>query len=282
MILYRSVDVATYGFNMLAERAKDRDHLNTITSRFYIEVLIPIFAILTLFSVTIYFTLEAIEVLQNSNRGDDNINVMYLYGFSGANLVIDITCVAMFCCRGRDVFIEKKEFLPQLSLDTSIDDNDDDDDMDEFGRLDDDIYKPNSLIKNTAGISNNNKNDSLTTNASTSSTLSFTNNSITSTEISSKQEKKNLNMMSAFAHVSGDSLRTISVLVAAIVSTVTGASVDACDAWAAIVVSLMIVVFMLPLLIDIIKAGIQLYKEKLELDFETRYERVAHEDDITI
>ena len=265
---------------MLAERAKDRDHLNTITSRFYIEVLIPIFAILTLFSVTIYFTSEAIEVLQNSNRGEDNINVMYLYGFSGVNLVIDITCVSMFCCRGRDVFIEKKEFLPQLSLDTSIDD-DDDDDLDVFGHLDDDIYKPNSSVT-TVSISNN-KNDSLTTNASTNmSTLSFTNNSITSIENTQKQEKKNLNMMSAFAHVSGDSLRTVSVLIAAIVSTVTGASVDACDAWAAIVVSLMIIVFMLPLFIDIIKAAIQLYKEKLEQDAEMRYERLAHEDDITI
>ena len=49
--------------------------------------------------------------------------------------------------------------------------------------------------------------------------------------------KKNLNMMSAFTHVGGDTIRTISVLTAATVSWLSGIDGDICDAWAAIAVT---------------------------------------------
>ena len=49
--------------------------------------------------------------------------------------------------------------------------------------------------------------------------------------------KKNLNMMSAFTHVGGDTIRTISVLTAATVSLLSGIDGDICDAWAAIAVT---------------------------------------------
>ena len=55
-------------------------------------------------------------------------------------------------------------------------------------------------------------------------------------------------------YIGGDSLRTISVLIAAAVSTFTGASIDVCDAWGAIAVSLLIVVVMLPLAVDLYQA----------------------------
>jgi len=50
----------------------------------------------------------------------------------------------------------------------------------------------------------------------------------------------NVNMASAFTHVGADTMRTAAVFIAALVSTTTGASGSACDAWAAIVVSLSI------------------------------------------
>ena len=50
--------------------------------------------------------------------------------------------------------------------------------------------------------------------------------------------KKNLNMMSAFTHVGGDTIRTISVLTAATVSLLSGIDGDICDAWAAIAVTI--------------------------------------------
>ena len=59
--------------------------------------------------------------------------------------------------------------------------------------------------------------------------------------------KKNLNMMSAFTHVGGDTLRTLSVFIAAAVCSISGASGALCDAWAAVVVTITIIGIIVPL-----------------------------------
>ena len=64
----------------------------------------------------------------------------------------------------------------------------------------------------------------------------------------------NLNMMSAFTHLSGDTLRTSSVLVGALVSTFGGISSQICDAWAAIAVTITIIFIAVPLAYEIRKA----------------------------
>ena len=51
-------------------------------------------------------------------------------------------------------------------------------------------------------------------------------------------------MISAWTHVGGDTLRTLAVFAAALVSSVTGIDGDICDAWAAIVSGLTIVVLL--------------------------------------
>ena len=43
------------------------------------------------------------------------------------------------------------------------------------------------------------------------------------------REKKNINMMSAFTHILGDTLRTVAVFLAALVSSLTGIDGDKCD-----------------------------------------------------
>ena len=65
----------------------------------------------------------------------------------------------------------------------------------------------------------------------------------------------NLNMISALTHVGGDSLRTASVFIAAVVATVTTVPGSLCDAWAAVVVSVTIIVAVIPLIIEIVKAS---------------------------
>jgi len=234
-----AVDVATYGCNMMAERIKERDGINSRKARVMIEVIIPGFAIMTLFGVTIYFTWVAVGVLQTHEADkDDNVNIVYLYAFSSVNFVIDVLCIGMFYFRGSEVFLERRQaLLPQLSLDTSIHSND----SDEFGSLDgDDFYQEKS--------------------PSSSSTQG------------KAVDRRNLNMISAFAHMGGDSLRTVSVLAAALISTLSGASVDLCDAWAAIVVSGIIVLFMLPLVVDIARACWRLTRENQD------YERLDDRD----
>jgi Co/Zn/Cd efflux system component len=80
--------------------------------------------------------------------------------------------------------------------------------------------------------------------------------------VSTVGHKKNLNMVSAFTHILGDTLRTLSMLVAAVVASVTGIDGDICDAWAALVVSLTIIVLCVSLVIDVTAAACTLYKEE--------------------
>ena len=68
-----------------------------------------------------------------------------------------------------------------------------------------------------------------------------------------RHKKKNLNMLSAFFHVGGDTLRTIAIFSAALVSTITGANPDLCDAWAALAVSVTIVGLAVPMTWEIFK-----------------------------
>jgi Co/Zn/Cd efflux system component len=65
----------------------------------------------------------------------------------------------------------------------------------------------------------------------------------------------NLNMMSALTHVGSDTLRTASVFIAALITTVSGANGNLCDAWAAIVVSITIIFAVIPLCNEIYKAS---------------------------
>ena len=71
-------------------------------------------------------------------------------------------------------------------------------------------------------------------------------------------DRKNVNMMSAFTHVGGDTLRTTSVFIAAIIATTGVASGELCDAWAANVVTVTIICMVIPLLQEIYKSSVTL------------------------
>jgi Co/Zn/Cd efflux system component len=68
------------------------------------------------------------------------------------------------------------------------------------------------------------------------------------------EEHKNLNMISALTHVGGDTLRTLSVFIAAAIATASNTPGYLCDAWAAVFVSLTIVITIMPLLSEIFRA----------------------------
>jgi Co/Zn/Cd efflux system component len=74
----------------------------------------------------------------------------------------------------------------------------------------------------------------------------------------------NLNMVSALTHVSGDTLRTTSVFIAALIATVSGASGALCDAWASVVVSFTIVICVIPLCREIYRAAVGHHSEEEE------------------
>lgn len=64
----------------------------------------------------------------------------------------------------------------------------------------------------------------------------------------------NLNMMSAFTHVSGDTLRTLAIFLSALVATLTNFSGALCDAWAAVIVTVTIFGIVIPLIKEIFLA----------------------------
>ena len=71
--------------------------------------------------------------------------------------------------------------------------------------------------------------------------------------VSTEVRKANLNMISAFTHLTGDSMRTSSVIVAALISTIAKIPSDLCDAYAAIIVTITITFIVVPLMREIYK-----------------------------
>lgn len=226
-----SVDVFSYITNLFAESSKDYHYQSNSRSsefkRVATEIAIPSFSVICLLGVTGYISYDAFLVLRHPPEVDD-VPIVYLYGFATVNLLIDVMCAMLFYRRGREVFEEPRATLkvPTISLETSVDSEE------EFGHLDEDLDGGYSY-SSTHGVS------------SSSSSSSSRNYFVPAAT------KKNLNMMSAWTHVGGDTIRTISVLAAATVSMLSGIDGDICDAWAAIIVSLTILVMTVPLIADI-------------------------------
>lgn len=231
-----SVDVFTYFANMYAEATKHDINSKNFNSRFVNECCIPSISVTCLLGVTVYITIDAVKVLENPPARDD-VPLSYLYGFSIVNLMIDLTCATFFYIRGKDVFYEPIIPLPLISLEVSLDAEEEEK---EFGHLDEDL---------DFNFSGNNSN-------------SFYNSQRYREGSNGIGEmKKNLNMLSAFTHVGGDTVRTISVLGAAGISSAFGIEAAVCDAWAAVAVSITIVAISLPLIIDIILAAQNIVNE---------------------
>ena len=74
--------------------------------------------------------------------------------------------------------------------------------------------------------------------------------------------RKNLNMMSAFTHIMGDTIRTIAMFVAALVATITGIDGDICDAWAALLVTVTIFILCAALVVDIYIAATDIWYDE--------------------
>lgn len=224
-----SVDVFTYFTNLYAEGTKDSASSRNIFNRVVNEIGIPCFSVVCLLGVTVYITLDAVKVLENPPTVND-VPVSYLYGFAILNLVIDTLCGTFFYIRGKEVFFEPIIPIPMLSLEISLDSEEEER---EFGHLEEDLDL--TLSGHSEGMGNRHGQQNRSAGEGTM--------------------RKNLNMLSAFTHVGGDTVRTISVIVAATVSSLFHIDADICDAWAAVAVAVTIVLITLPLIFDIIAAA---------------------------
>ena len=114
----------------------------------------------------------------------------------------------------------------------------------------------------SSGNSNDSNNNNNSNNNSSNSPIEkeVTTNGSNDDNFELSPVKKNLNMISASTHVVGDTLRTLSVIFAAITSSLTGIHVDKVDAWAAIVVAFTMLFVIFPLVKDIIHCGLDIYR----------------------
>ena len=220
-----SVDVFTYFTNMYAEYIKSKGEKLSKRMLIILEIGIPSFSVCALLGVTGYITSDAIHLLMTNGEEDDDVNIFFLYGFAGANLIVDIISSYMFYRRRHSVF------LSTLSRDST-----------------EDIML--NHVQLTSEKNEENYHDSVMNPISTEQIHTSSRSSTSTTP----KTRANLNMISAFTHVGGDSMRTISVFIAAIISSATLARGNVCDAWASIVVTITILICIIPLILEIIKA----------------------------
>lgn len=277
-------DIFSYICNIYVEWYKNHYGGVSRRSRFYLEIVIPTLSVILLMLTTIYTTIDASLLLQNPPVKDD-VDVDYMYGFSIFNMFVDFLCWMLFSLRGSETFIEAVE-IPQLSLDTSITF---DDELD-FGILPDTDF--DSILPSTQPSTSASNSTSLFTFTECFKLMScglyrpaegtggvtspsFSTMSTMSTAIShaggsgavgggSSHKRSNLNMLSAFIHVVGDTLRTISVLLAAAISTIFHVDGDICDAWAAIVASISILIMCGSLIAEIRKSWTELREDEVD------------------
>ena len=240
-----SVDVFSYLANMYAEYLKDSGHEITPRQKVIIEVLVPSFSVCALIGVTIYVVIDAIAVIIDpSSDGGDDVNVLFLFCFAGVNMAVDILSALMFYCKGKEAFITAgNDSKPtHVLLPPHCEDQ-----QQIFIRSDEVPTHHVPLPPHFEGQQR----------------VLIALSGEHSAPLTSEQEKANLNMISAFTHVTGDTFRTISIFVAAVVATVTDVPGNLCDAWAAVIVAITILFIVFPLIIEIYKAARKLQQEQV-------------------
>ena len=226
-----AVDFMTYLANIYAEHIRTHHGFISNRAKWLFKVIIPTFALFSLLAVTSWIASDAIVILfYPSVETSDDLDVSFLWGFSSANMVVDAICTVAFSLRGRAVFYQELEDALFTSGKTHL----------EVGEVDHTHIQKVNDVETTNG------------NIKTDSVVLETMDDADSVNTTIKEV--NLNMLSAFTHISADTLRTITVFIAAAVSTSTGIRPDIVDAYAAIVVCGIIVCISLPLGQEIFKA----------------------------
>ena len=107
-----SLDVSTYVISIFVEEFKLRNHgaRLSVDTMWLVDIGIPTISVIALLAVTMYISVDAVKVLYNPPRKDE-VDVLFLYGFSCANMVVDVISAAAFLNRGDEAFYEEKEAL---------------------------------------------------------------------------------------------------------------------------------------------------------------------------
>jgi Co/Zn/Cd efflux system component len=262
---------------MYAEWLKNKyGHLNA-HKRFVLEVYIPSFSVLALLAVTAYVLSDAINVIRNKGRDDgEDVNVVFLFAFSTGNFMVDVLSSLMFYLRGSDGFKHYAQVL-FLNDDSSAhhsgtsEEHEQQQQSDQLAvkepglrhysideRTERLIIESEEALHSYQQQKQHDKHRPHSPRAQRLASPRTDNHKEDGKNPIGSAVRKirhNLNMLSAFTHVGSDTLRTVSVFIAALVATFSGYSGNLCDAWAAVVVSITICFAVIPLLSEIFSAA---------------------------
>lgn len=224
------VDSFSYATNSWAERRKQGA---TKVQVLRLEIATPAFSVLVLLAISVYIVNDAVNTLSaNDDEGPDS-NVLMLV-FASLNLLLDAGNMLLFSSDGCRLFsfVDEVEGVSDIEETSSTD-------VSRSRMLDDadrDSDLESSLLADTSSQEEGNN--------ETPDVVSGGGN------IKPMKKMQNMNMCSAYTHVWADTMRSTAVLVAASISLSSDGKVKSqdADAWAAIVVSGIILASVLPLM----------------------------------
>jgi len=237
------VDALTYGFNLYAERQKA--HASAV-ERLKWELVPPLLSVTTLIGVNLFVTRKAFQTLVNPVLPEDEPKLWIMVSFSTANLVLDVINVSCFARANRlfgfQTEVDGRGDARFVQLD---DRNHDEEDWDVDGGTD-----QTPIIKNK----NRDYED----------------------DDCNSHESTNLNMCSAYTHVFADTLRSLAVILASVVAygfhTIRP---DQADAVAALAVSFLILLSLIPLVHGLCKTYGEFQNARAQLAAQREFEIIT-------
>lgn len=237
------VDSLTYLFNYLAEVQKKELHQISLASfhqhdqarasylrlryirkrTLRIEIIPPTLSVATLIVVTAFVLHKAVHVLMldryrpRSEQSNPNLGIMLI--FSVINLLLDIINVACFA-KAQHLFgfptSESGKYYSPIQADDYVGQDDSTIEMQSFS-----VNLPHKHLPPPTR---------------------------SSTTISEQHERANLNMCSAYTHIFADTLRSLAVIISTITADVFNQfTPEEADATAAVIVSVLIIITLIPL-----------------------------------
>jgi Co/Zn/Cd efflux system component len=252
-----------YLTNLYAEHVKEKYGSISINQKILIKIGIPMVSAVGLVAVTTFVLIESIQILAHPSDDSGAVNIAILFGFSAANAGIDILSLILFWLRGPDTVLHEHEHNLSAEEGQSYQ-------LDEEFPVGDPqlVNRPhqcNGVVEcciaddcaHVSVVVANEKEDGVECVFESGDSLEGIESGISPSIV----KTRNTNMMSALTHLSGDTLRTLAVLTAALIATFADQPSSKCDAVASLVVSFSIFGILVPLIREISKHVILILEE---------------------
>ena len=286
-----AVDALTYGFNLYAERKKNEDseedddgiihaseielsagavvgdttidnaatqsvqrvklerHLQRRRKHLYLELIPPLMSVSILLVVIGVVLHNSIHTLildaHRSEKEQSRPNLILMMTFSVLNLGLDIVNVTCFA-RAKHLMGYNTDESGEIKVDQKYDVAHSSDGLNGCNDGDNGVkYEFDESISGETGGNEEQTEDS---------TNSITSNEHVEFDNSDEDNRVNLNMCSAYTHVFADTLRSIAVVIASAIAELVGSvTPEVADSYAAVIVSVIILLSVLPLFRGLIR-----------------------------